>query len=379
VTQLLEYQAKRLLADFGLPVPDGELARDLETALSAAEKIGYPVMVKSQVPVGGRGKAGGIRRADDPDALAGALRGVLEAPISGMTAVDALIEPCTASEQEIYLSATVDGVHCGPVIMFGAAGGIEVESAGGVEAVPLREDGTVPAARLRQVARSQGLEPRIAQSVTGLAEILARALLSTEARLIECNPVGITADLRLLALDVRVLVDESALPRHPALSRLVRARSVVPEEERIRDEARLEYVPVGGNIGLISGGAGMTMAAMDLIDARGGSAACFLDCSANPTPQGYGAALQILESDPSVDVILVSIFGGLTMVDRVARTFINLFSSTTMTKPVVCRLMGSNVDGADQALVEVGLTNYRHLEDAVDAAVELTAAVQGVR
>jgi succinyl-CoA synthetase beta subunit len=153
---------------------------------------------------------------------------------------------------------------------------------------------------------------------------------------------------------------------------------VIPVEEKMRDEHSLEYVPLVGNIGLISGGAGMTMAAMDLIDTLGGRAACFLDCSANPTPDGYGAALRILENEPGVEVILISIFGGLTHVDRVARTLLTLFSDLELTKPVVCRLMGSNVEGADRLFEEAGLVNHRHLEHAVSAAVKILGASKRV-
>lgn len=367
--QLTEHLSKELLARFGVFVPRGILAATPDEAAGAASSLGLPVAVKAQVPVGGRGKAGGIRRADSEAEARAAFEALTALALDGLPASTARVEPWEPCVAEYYVSIVVDPDCAGPVVLLSPSGGVDLDTGANVVRIPLRDDGSVPAALFRKGAYTSAIRPEVTERLLGVAQSLARAYAATDARLVEVNPLGLTAEGHLIALDARVIVDDHALYRQPEIARFVTQRQPRREEDVVRDRTRLEYVRLGGWLGLISGGAGMTMAAMDLIDDLGGAAACFLDCSNNPTPEGYGAALDLLLEDPGVRAILVSIFGGLTQMDRVARTLVKLIAERAPRKPIALRLMGTNVEAANVVLEAAGLTNHRNLEDAVAAAV----------
>lgn len=369
MAHLTEHQAKAVLARWGLPVPSSVLVESEESAVLAAERLGGEVVVKAQVPAGGRGKAGGVRVASVPSLASAAFAAVTSVAIDGLTAVSALVEPRLEVAAECYLAIVLDGEARGPVLLFGAEGGMEVESAAPPLRLVLRDDGGVSAAAFRRAAYSAGVAPDLAERVLSLAGRLAAAYRALDAQLIEVNPLGVTAGGDLVALDARLVVDDHALFRQPELAALVKSITPRPEADLVRERTRLEFVRLGGSLGLISGGAGMTMAVMDLIDELGASPACFLDCSANPTLEGYGAGLDLLLEDPGVKAVLVSIFGGLTHVDRVARTLVSLIQLKSPTKPITIRLMGTHVEAAEVVLAQAGLRNIRDLRSAVAQAV----------
>lgn len=369
MAQLTEHLSKELLARFGVPVQVGLLAATAADAAHAAATFGVPVAVKAQVPVGGRGKAGGIRRADTPAEASSAFEAVTALTFDGLSASEARIEPWESAAAEYYVSVVVDAERAGPVVLVSSAGGVDVESDHAVARIPLREDDSVPGVRFREAAYISGIRPNVVERLFSVAQSLARAYAALDAKLVEVNPLGVKADGRLVALDGRIIVDDHALYRQPELYRFVTERQPQRAEDVVRDRTKLEYVRLCGWLGLISGGAGMTMAVMDLIADAGGAPACFLDCSANPTPEGYGAALDLLLEDPDVRAILISIFGGLTQMDRVARTLVKLFAERSPRKPITLRLMGTNAEAASAVLAAAGLTNHRSIEDAVAAAV----------
>jgi succinyl-CoA synthetase beta subunit len=369
LAQLTEHLSKELLAQYGVPVGPSRLVFDGDQAAAAAVEFGADVAVKAQVPVGGRGNAGAILRATDAQSAAAAYKVVTEVSVDGLKAESALVEPWSPTEHEVYLGITMDAVSAGPVALFSADGGVGVESGLGLRSVPLREDGTFPVAGFRRAAAADGLDSRFMNEIVSTFLAMTRAFFALDARLVEINPL-VWSNGRALAVDARVIVDDNALFRQPEVRGRLAAMRPRRVEDVVRDETRLEYVQLGGRLGLISGGAGMTMAVMDLIGQQGSAAACFLDCSANPTPAGYGAALDLLLGDPAVDAILISIFGGLTRVDSVARTLVDLIATKAPSKPITVRLMGTNGDKAGGILAEHGLRNHPVLEEAVAAAIE---------
>ncbi len=193
--------------------------------------------------------------------------------------------------------------------------------------------------------------------------------------LVELNPIG-ACHGRLVALDARMIVNDNALVRQPEIARLVQEMSPRREEDILRQESQIEYVRLTGPVGLISGGAGLTMAMIDAISDAGSSAGCFMDCSGNPTRSGYGRALDLVSGDDQIKVILVNIFGGLTRVDSVARTLVSLIEEKKPDKPIIVRLMGTNVQAADEILTSAGLENQLSFDDALNAAMTSLASLQ---
>ena len=271
---------------------------------------------------------------------------------------------------ELYLAVSFDSILQAPVLLFSHVGGTEVElHSESLRIMPLPVERELAYSYVREHADLSGLAAAAADSVAAIAFDLIQAFFALEARTIELNPLGQLENGEWIALDARVILDDNALFRHPDLRELVDAMSPRRAEDVVREATRLEFVPLEGTIALISGGAGMTMAVMDLIADRGASAACFLDCSADVTPRGYRAALDLVLEMPQITSILVSVFGGLTRVDRVASTFIDLLAGTPVELPLTFRLTGTNLQEADDILASAGLDNHHALEAAVDAAV----------
>jgi succinyl-CoA synthetase beta subunit len=337
----------------------------------AWEALAYPVAVKAQVRAGGRGKGGGIVQADSAAQAREAARGLLATELAGERVEAVLVEPWLAAQRELYLSVTVDGEAQGYCVLYGPRGGVDVE-----QAPPQVHYGVGMAQAFRAHALRARLAPheadvRVREGVVALARRLLQGAASHDCLTVEINPLLLTDEGRLVAVDAKVVLDEAAAAR----SQLV-AEQVLQERKRQSDavrrclEGRLMLVHLGGEVGLISGGAGMTMATMDLIHQAGGRPACFLDCSANPTPEGYGLAFGLLDADPQVKAILVSIFGGATHMGRVAHTMRGLLEQRPRGKPVVFRLAGTHETEVGEVLGPLGIHNHTALADAVAAAVQ---------
>jgi succinyl-CoA synthetase beta subunit len=369
MAQLNEDLSKRFLARFGVPFQEHDVVVTAAEAAEVAGRLHVPVMVKAQVPVGGRGKAGAVLRADTPADAEEAFKRVTSVDVDGLRARTALVEPCVTVTQELYLAIVVDPAVCGPALLFSANGGVDIEQSGRLHSVPLRLDGTLDTAVLRRAVYDDVGDSRVFNRLVAIAQALSRAYRSLDAQLVEINPLALLADGEMVGLDARLVIDDNALFRQPEIHDALVYSEPRRIEDEVKERTRLDYVRLDGELGLISGGAGLTMAAMDLIAAAGSSAACFLDCSANPTKHGYGNALDLLLSDSEVKGILISIFGGLTQVDRVATTLTALLAERVHSKPITIRLMGTNVEAADQVLEAHGLVNHQRMEDAVAVAV----------
>jgi len=370
VAQLTEHLSKGLLERFNLPIGSGELVDSSASASAAAARAASPVAVKAQIPVGSRGRSGAIIRAEGPTEAAAAFDVVTGISVDGLRAREARVEPWQRMLDELYLAVSFDSILQAPVLLFSRVGGTDVEShSESLRIMPIPIEHELSFSYVREHADLSGLASAAADSLAAIAHDLIHAFFALEARTIELNPLGQLENGEWIAVDARVILDDNALFRHPDLQALVDAMSPRRAEDIVRETTRLEFVPLDGAIAVISGGAGMTMAVMDLIADRGAAAACFLDCSADVTPRGYRAALDLVLNMPQITSILVSVFGGLTRVDRVASTFIDLLAGTPVELPLTFRLMGTNLREADDILASAGLDNHHRLEAAVDAAV----------
>lgn len=372
---MLEHEGKALLASVGVPVARGTVIQAGSAALdTVASAIGsFPVAVKAQVRSGGRGKQGGVRQVKAAADLAPAIRSLFASEFGGERPDAVLIEPWLAIEREAYLSVAIDGRAEGYVVMYAPQGGVDIE------------EGTPPARyavgaawnfrihELRSVLKDVEPDYQWREKVIAVAQRLVRAAAMHDCTTIEINPLAKLADGSLIAADAKVARDEWAHFRNSQIHDMREAEKArVDEKLRASLDMGHMYVRLDGDIGLISGGAGMTMAAMDMIAEQGGRPACFLDASPGPTStRGYRPALAMLDADPQVKVILVSVFGGGTQMQRVANSMKELMAERTSTKPMVFRLDGTNVDQVPAILKTFGARNHATLETAVAEAVRL--------
>ena len=365
---LTESEGKGLLASVGVRIPDGFEAR-VAQELHAAP-ISFPVAVKAQVASGGRGLAGGVARCGDLAEAEAALERIMTMTFGGASPSAVLVEPWLPIARELYLAVAIDGRAGGFTVLYAPAGGVVVERGDGPTMYEVGLPRNFRAHRLRALLETVEPDARVRERVTALARRMLRLAEGSDCTTVEINPLVVLDDGSLVAADAKVVIDDSAAFRHAyTRERLAAARAAEPEDIRRCQEEDLMLVWLDGDVGLLSGGAGMTMGAMDAIEAAGGEAACFLDCSGNPTPAGFSLALDLLEHSPRVRSILISIFGGGLQVDRVARTLIEVLGRGAVTKPVVFRLDGTRSDRARELLAGAGYHNHATLETAVTQAV----------
>jgi succinyl-CoA synthetase beta subunit len=372
---MLEHEGKQLLASAGVPVPHGKVIRagtrsgdDIASGVAA-----FPVAVKAQVRSGGRGKQGGVRQVKGPDELPRVVQALLETAFGGEKPDAVLIEPWLAIERESYLSVAVDGRAEGYVVMYSPKGGVDIEEGPPPARYAVGAPWNFRVHALRKVLQEVEPDYQWREKVIVLAQRLVRIAAMHDCSTIEINPLAKLSDGALMAADAKVVRDEWAHFRNAEIHGMREA-----EKQRadtlLRDSLDMQhmYVRLDGNIGLISGGAGMTMAAMDMIAEHGGSPACFLDCSPGPTStRGYRPAFAMLDGDPQVKVILVSVFGGGTQMQRVANAMKEVMAERKSKKPVVFRLDGTNVDQVPGIFEQFGAHNHARLEEAVSEAVRL--------
>jgi succinyl-CoA synthetase beta subunit len=374
---MIEHEGKQLLRSWGLEVPAGTVMTspaELRGSL-AAVPAAFPVAVKAQVAGGGRGKAGGVVRVENTAGLAEAVARLFDTSFGGEKPAAVLIEPWLQAERELYLSVTIDSRAEGLVVLYAPHGGIEIESGPPPVRYPLGRAADFRVHGLRQVLEAAEADYEVRERVITIAQRLVRAAAGHDCTTVEINPLATLPDGKLVALDAKIVRDEWAAFRHRDIHD-ARKKFVAAQPGLLRAclEMQHMYVPLDGDVGLISGGAGMTMAAMDMIEESGGKPACFLDCSPGPTStRGYRPAFAMLDADPGVKVILVSVFGGGTQMQRVANAMREIAKERTSTKPVVYRLDGTNVDQVPAILAEIGAVNHDCLEEAVAEAVRLAA------
>ena len=361
-----EYQAKEILQQFGVPVPRGGVAETPAEAREVAGRLGGRVVVKAQVHAGGRGKAGGVKLADDAPGAEAAARQILgmmlktpQTPPEGIKVLRVLVEEASAIASELYLSITLDRGRGTHVVMASRAGGMDIEEVAATAPDRIIRQWADPALGLQAFqarALAFGLGLAGDQFKAGVALILSlfRAYLDRDASLAEINPLVVTADGRVLALDAKLGFDDNALFRHADIAGL----RDVNEETPLDVEASrhgLNYIKLDGSVGCMVNGAGLAMATMDIVKLAGGAPANFLDVGGGASPQQIESAFRILSSDPSVKAVFINVFGGILRCDRLAEGLIAAVKSLGIALPIVVRMEGTNVELGRKMLADSGL------------------------
>ena len=376
--KLHEYQSKRVFAQYGVPIPHGEVASSPAEARAIAEKIGKPVVIKSQVLVGGRGKAGGIKLARTPDEAEEVAGHILGMDIKGLTVKKVLVDAAADIRSEIYLGAVLDRNARRVAIMASSEGGVEIEEVASqtpekiitVHVHPLLG---MQGYQARQLAYGIGLPKEHISAFAKIAQSLYRAFVESDASLAEINPLVINGDNQLEAVDGKILLDDSALPRQKQMAAMRDPDEDSPTETEAR-EAGLSYIDLDGEIGCMVNGAGLAMATMDIIKLYGGNPANFLDIGGGAGADKVLAALSIILRDARVKAVLINIFGGITRCDEVANGIVEAIDSLHVDVPIVVRMVGVNEDEARQILAASNLPSANRLSEAVQMAV---AAAKG--
>ena len=375
---LHEYQSKHIFAEYGIPIPHGRVASNSTEAKQIAEELGGHVVIKSQVLVGGRGKAGGIRLAKNPQEAEEIATQILGMEIKGLPVRKVLVDEAANIETEIYLGITNDRADRKPAIMASSAGGVDIEEVAKKTPEKIVRVGIDPLLGLRDYqARdlAAGIDlPRTHWRTFGqIASGLWRAYLESDATLAEINPLVITSRERLLAVDGKMVLDDNSLFRHPDLAEM-RDLDVEPKAETEARKYSLSFIKLDGQIGCMVNGAGLAMATMDIIKLHGGKPANFLDIGGGASSEKVAAALRIILSDPNVRAVLFNIFGGITRGDEVARGIITALEEVKTDIPMVARLVGTNAEEGRQIL---SAANMITAETLVDAAKKAIAAANG--
>jgi len=372
---LYEYQAKELFARFGIPVPQGEVASSPSEAREIAARLGGPVAVKAQVLAGGRGRAGGIAIAPGPQHAEEAAGRILGMTIRGLAVRRVLVEQAAHIAQELYLGFTIDRAARRIVVMASSQGGVDVEEVAWRSPASIVRLSLDPFLGLRDfqaraLAFRLGLEGGLVQEFVAIAHSLCRAFRECDATLAEINPLAITSEGKILAVDAKLVLDDNALFRHPELAQMREAAEEVAEREA--REKGLSYIRLEGNIGCLVNGAGLAMTTMDLIKLYGGEPANFLDIGGGAPLERIRAALDIILRDQRVRAVLVNIFGGLTRCDEVARGLLEAMAKGGPSVPMVVRLVGTNVEEGRALLAGSGVYAVQSLTQAAELAVNLT-------
>jgi succinyl-CoA synthetase beta subunit len=378
--KLHEYQSKRLFARHGVPIPDGDVATTPQEARQIAERLGGPVVIKSQVLVGGRGKAGGIKLAQTPDQAETVSREILGLMIKGLPVRKVLVDEAAEIAKEIYLGIVIDRAKRRAVMMASSEGGVEIEEVARNDPDAIKKTVIDPFLGLRSyqtlaLAKGIGLSTGRFRDFGRIASGLYEAFLACDASLAEINPLVVTADGDLLAVDGKMVIDDNAGFRHPDL---VQMRDVDEETstEREARQAGLSYVQLDGEIGCMVNGAGLAMASMDIIKYFGGAPANFLDIGGGAKAERVATALRLILADENVRAVLFNIFGGITRCDEVARGILAAFEAVKPTVPLVARLVGTNEKEGREILEGSGykLITATTLAEAAQKAV---AAAKG--
>ena len=380
---LHEYQGKELFRRFGIPVSEGRLATTADEARAAAEEVGGPVVVKAQVLTGGRGKAGGIKLAETPDEAHARAAEILGMDIRGHTVEKVWVERASDIEREYYLSIAFDRSARQPLFMFTTQGGMDIEevAASSPDAlVRLHVDpleGCHPWHARRLVYQAGVQEPSEQKQIAAIIGRLYEAFLECDATLCEINPLVVTPDGEVRALDSKFTVDDNALFRHPDLAEM-RDVGAADLLEALAREKGVTYVKLDGDVGVLGNGAGLTMATVDVVTFVGGRPADFCDLGGGGDAQGVVDALEVIVKDPDVRSIFFNIFGGITRCDEVARGILQALAQMEIEHPIVVRLDGTNAAEGRRLLREADASNVHTEETMLDGArraVELAAAV----
>jgi succinyl-CoA synthetase beta subunit len=381
--KLHEYQSKFRFAKYGIPIPRGRVATSASEAFRIAEEIGGPVVVKAQVLVGGRGRAGGVKLAQTPEEVETYAAQVLGMDIQGLTVKKVLIDPAADIRAEIFLGLTLDRAARKPVMMASMAGGVDIEQVAAETPELIAREYVDPFLGLRDyqarnLASGIGLPREQWRQFTQVANGLFECFMDSDATLAEINPLIVTSKGDLLAVDGKMVLDDNALFRHSDLSEMRDLDEETPAETQAR-RAGLSYVEMDGEIGCMVNGAGLAMATMDMTKLFGSSPANFLDIGGGAQSDKVAAGLRIILADPSVKVVLFNIFGGLTRCDEVARGILAALDGVETQVPMVVRLVGTNEEEGRALLADANMITASTLAEAARDAVEAARNVRHPR
>ncbi|MGH2780408.1 MAG: ADP-forming succinate--CoA ligase subunit beta [Thermoleophilaceae bacterium] len=378
---LLEYQGKQLFRKHGVPTPDGRHAASVAEATEAAESLGYPVVVKAQVQIGGRGKAGGIKLAADRAEAEAHAQAILGMDIRGFTVHELYVEAASEIDREYYAAIVFDRSAKRPMAMLSRMGGMDVEEVAETDPEAVRMLHVDPLIGFqdfhgRRLAFEAGIAADVIRPVGRMLGKLYEVFEREDATLVEVNPLLVTKGREVVALDAKVTIDASALFRHPDVAEL-RDVSAEDPQERMAAERGLTYVKLDGNVGILGNGAGLVMSTLDVVAQAGGQPANFLDAGGGSKAEAITSAVEVILSDDKVRAVLFNIFGGITRCDEVARGLIEAFRQIEPEVPFVVRLDGTNDREGRALLAEADLPNV-HTEatmlGAAEKVVELAAA-----
>jgi len=375
---LLEYQGKQLLARHGIPAQPGRAARTVHEAVAAATEFGFPSVIKAQVLAGGRGKAGGIKVAQDEAQAREHASAILGMEIKGFIVHEVWVGPAMAIEEEYYASVVFDRSAKAPLIMFSTMGGVDIEAVAADQPAALFSLHVDPllgfqAFHGRQLAFGAGVATDLLAPLGQLLACLYETFVAEEAMLVEVNPLIVNAARELHALDAKVTLDDNALFRHPENAVLRDTASEDPQEQMARERG-LTYVKLDGDIGILGNGAGLVMSTLDVVVQNGGAPANFLDAGGGSKAEAITAAVEVILSNPRVRAVLFNIFGGITRCDEVARGLIQAFAQIHPTVPFVVRLDGTNGEQGRTLLGNAHLPNV-HTAASMDLAAALVVAL----
>jgi succinyl-CoA synthetase beta subunit len=372
--KLHEYQSKLIFSKYGIPIPKGRVAATAEAARQIAQELGGRAVIKAQVLVGGRGKAGGIKVAKDPNEAEQLATQILSMEIKGLPVRKVLVDEAAAIETEIYLGITNDRAARKPVMMASAAGGVDIEEVARETPEKIIKVHIDPLLGLRDyqardIAAGIDLPRELWRDFNAIALALWRAYSENDATLAEINPLIINKDKKLVALDGKMLIDDNAMFRHADLAELRDIDEEAPAETEARKYG-LSYIKLDGSIGCMVNGAGLAMTSMDVIKLFGGEPANFLDIGGGAGSDKVAAAMKIILTDPNVKAVLFNIFGGITRCDEVAKGILVAMDEVKPKVPMVVRLVGTNAEEGRKLLENAKMITAETLADAAQKAVK---------
>jgi succinyl-CoA synthetase beta subunit len=376
---LFEYQGKELLRKFDVPVPEGRVAETPEDAAEAAKGLGGKVVVKAQVQVGGRGKAGGIKLASSPEEAKEVASQILGMDIKGHTVKRVLVERAGDIKSEYYFSFLLDRSERKFLGMMSAKGGVDIEEVADTDPDAIARVHVDPLAGIsdfhaRRLVFGSKIDPEARKEAIAMIPKLYRAFVELDASLVEINPMILTGEGRVVALDAKVSLDESASYRHPNFDELKSAHDI-PEQERFAKERGLNFIKLDGDVGIIGNGAGLVMSTLDVVKAAGGEPANFLDVGGGAGAELLASAIEVITSNPDVKSVLVNIFGGITRCDLVAEGILAALEKLDVKVPIVVRLDGTNAEQGRKMLADAPhpmLQSNETMLGAAEKAVELS-------
>jgi succinyl-CoA synthetase beta subunit len=368
---LLEYQGKQLFARHGVPVPSGKPARTVDQAVAVAEEIGYPCVVKAQVQIGGRGKAGGIKVAANRDEARQHAEAIIGMDIRGLTVKEVWIEDASEIASEYYASVIFDRSAKAPLVMLSTMGGMDIEAVADEDPDAIARLHVDPLLGFqdfhgRRLAFEANVDADVVRPVGALLAKLYEAFVAEEATLVEVNPMIVTPQREVRALDAKVTLDDNSLFRHPENAELRNPSDEDPQEQMAKERG-LTYVKLDGDIGILGNGAGLVMSTLDVVALAGGKPANFLDAGGGSKADAITSAVEVILSDPKVKAVLFNIFGGITRCDEVAKGLIEAFNQINPKVPFVVRLDGTNDVEGRRLLAEAALPNV-YTESTMDGA-----------